>query len=61
MLGQIAVKVTEESDFKTIFKVKAEEAAAKISTGKLVLDAWSGIYLQVREQIESSGRDSTLR
>ncbi|OAE19678.1 hypothetical protein AXG93_1847s1410 [Marchantia polymorpha subsp. ruderalis] len=54
---QIAVKVTEESDFKTIFKVKAEEAAAKISTGKLVLDAWSGIYLQVREQIESSGRD----
>ncbi|KAL2608323.1 hypothetical protein R1flu_026896 [Riccia fluitans] len=54
---QIAVKVTEEADFKTIFKVKAEEALAKISTGKQVLDAWSGIYLQVREQIESSGRD----
>lgn len=55
--AQIAERVSEETDFRTIFKVEATEAASKIATGKQVLDAWSEVYLQVRERIESSGRD----
>jgi hypothetical protein len=55
--AQIAERVSEETDFRTIFKVEATEAASKIATGKQVLDAWSEVYLQVRERIESIGRD----
>ena len=54
---QIAERVSEETDFRTLIKRPASESIQMITTAKAVLDAWSEIYLQVREKIEISGRD----
>lgn len=49
--------MSEQTEFRTLTKKPASDASALVATAKSVLEAWSEIYLQVREKIEFSGRD----
>ncbi|KAJ7569126.1 hypothetical protein O6H91_01G062100 [Diphasiastrum complanatum] len=54
---QIVEKVRGEINLKIIFNIPANDASFKINTAKSVLEAWSKVYLEVREHIEVVGRD----
>ncbi|XP_073386148.1 dynein-1-alpha heavy chain, flagellar inner arm I1 complex isoform X3 [Physcomitrium patens] len=54
---QIAEKVSDEVDFRSLNKKPFLVSINTVATAKSVLNTWSDIYLQVREKIELSGRD----
>nr|AML30863.1 axonemal inner arm dynein heavy chain 7 [Marsilea vestita] len=54
---QIAERVSDDINLKTLFKLPASQSSQKIIVARNVLDSWSKIYLQVRERIEIGGRD----
>ena len=55
--NEIADKVADHLDLRQIFRVPPAEATSKIELGRTVLEQWLQAYLQVRETIETSGRD----
>eukprot|EP00898_Chlorokybus_atmophyticus_P006649 jgi/Chlat1/6986/Chrsp56S00523 len=56
--NEIADKVADEIDCKVLFHLTPSDAKQRIDGAKSVLEAWSEVYLQVREKIEISGRDA---
>ena len=56
--GEIGDKVEAEVQVKVLFSMPPAEAVARVDLAKSVLEQWREVYLQIREKIETSGRDA---
>ncbi|KAK9825454.1 hypothetical protein WJX81_002895 [Elliptochloris bilobata] len=55
---RLADRVAASLDVKGLFKLPVDEAGAQLRIAKEVLDTWHTTYMQVRDNIEATGRDA---